>query len=280
MAPRPCRRFCDRPARWYQTGIATPSVPPAYPARTASRGKNAITHRLLVLGAKPEPTLPPPGSFDAVACANASGRSAADLGLPSPVFTVLTALLTDGSAAGRMRLASLAGLATGTVHFYPQRLKGRTGVERSLFRLRTWRTTSFMLRRALSAVGFHYEHFAERSTGAYRRLILDLCRDDPEVAAELERKQASSGTLAVAIALAEPGVAQVIVSGFSFQLTQAVGIDPNIARRGTTASKHTVTDALVLRVLARHHPALVTTEAIVHEAAAVPLLATANPPRC
>ena len=92
----------------------------------------AIARRLLVLGAKPDPILPPPGSFDAVACANASGRSAADLGLPTPVFTVLTALLTDGSEAGRMRLASLAGLATGTVHFYPQRLKGRTALERAL----------------------------------------------------------------------------------------------------------------------------------------------------
>ena len=68
--------------------------------RTAAR-MTAIARRLLVLGAKPDPILPPPGSFDAVACANASGRSAAELGLPTPVFTVLTALLTDGSEAGR-----------------------------------------------------------------------------------------------------------------------------------------------------------------------------------
>ena len=105
----------------------------------------------------------------------------------------------------------------------------------------------FMLRRALRKVGYRYDHFTERSTDEYRRLILGLCRDDPEVAAQLDRKQASSGTLAVAIALAEPGVEQVIVSGFSFELTQAAGEDPNIARRGTTASKHTATDALVLR---------------------------------
>ena len=211
-----------------------------------------------------------------MACANASGRSAASLGLPTPIFTVLTALLTDGSAAGRMRLASLRGLATGTVHFYPQRLKGRTGIERALFRLRTWRTMPFMLRRELGKAGYRYEHFTERSTEDYRRLILGLCRDDPEVAAQLDRKQASSGTLAVAIALAEPGVEQVIVSGFSFELTQAAGEDPNIARRGTTASKHIATDALVLRELAAHHSGLVTTEPVVHEVAGVPLLTPAS----
>ena len=59
---------------------------------------------LLVLGAKPDPILPPPGAFEAVACANASGYSAARLGLPRPAFTVMTSLLTDGSPAGRMRL--------------------------------------------------------------------------------------------------------------------------------------------------------------------------------
>lgn len=231
-----------------------------------------MAHRMLVLGAKPEPILPPPGSFDRVACANASGHSAAAHGLPTPDFTVLTALLTDGSAAGRMRLASLAGLATGTVHFYPQRLKGRTAIERALFRLRAWRTMPFMLRRELRKVGYRYDHFTQRSTDEYRRLILSLCRDDPEVAAQLDRKQASSGALAVAIALAAADVGQVIVSGFSFELTQAAGEDPNIARRGTTASKHTATDALVLRVFAQHDPRLVTTEPVVHRIAGVPLL--------
>lgn len=231
-----------------------------------------MAHRVLVLGAKPEPILPPPGSFDRVACANASGHSAAALGLPTPDFTVLTALLTDGSAAGRMRIESLRGLSTGIVYFYPQRLKGRTALQRGLFRLRTWRTMPFMLRRALAGVGYRYDRFEQRGTDAYRRLLLELCRNDPAVAAQLDRKQASSGTLAVALALAEPGVERVIMSGFSFELTQAAGMDPNIARRGTTASKHTPTDALVLRTLARHHPALVTTEPVVHELAGVPLL--------
>jgi hypothetical protein len=227
---------------------------------------------LLVLGAKPDPILPPPGAFDTVACANASGYSAARLGLPRPVFTVMTSLLTDGSAAGRMRLESLRGLGTGTVHFYPRPVKGRTALARALFRLRSWRTTSPVLRRALARVGYRYERFAERGTEEYRGLILSLCGDDPSVAEQLDRKQASSGLLAVAIALAEPGVERVIVSGFSFELTQAAGDDPNIARRGTTASQHKDTDVLVLKALAARHPSLETTEPVVHELAGVPLL--------
>jgi hypothetical protein len=231
-----------------------------------------VPSSLLVLGAKPEPILPPPSTFDAVACANASGHSAARLGLTRPVFTVMTSLLTDGSPAGRMRLESLRGLETGTVHFYPRRVKGRTAPERLLFRLRAWRTTPLVLRRALARAGFRYHRFLARSTEEYRRLLLSLCGDDAAVAAQLDRKQASSGLLAVALALDEPGIERVIVSGFSFELTQAAGADPNIARRGTTASQHKDTDVLVLRALAARHPGLVTTEPVVHGAAGVPLL--------
>lgn len=235
-----------------------------------------MARRILVLGAKPDPVLPPADSFDAVVCANASGHSAAALGLPEPIFTVLTALLTDGSDAGRMRLASLEGLATGTVYYYPQRLRGGSPLARALFRLRTWRTLPFMLRRALARAGFRYDRFVERTTAEYRALLVRLCGNDAEVAAQLERKQASSGTLAVALALAEPEVERVVMSGFSFELTQAAGTDPNIARRGTTASKHTPTDLLVLRALARHHPQLATTEPVVHALAGVPLLGPAR----
>ena len=50
---------------------------------------------LLILGAKPDPVLPPASAWDDLACANASGFSAAQRGLPDPVFTVITAMLTD-----------------------------------------------------------------------------------------------------------------------------------------------------------------------------------------
>jgi hypothetical protein len=241
-------------------------------AGAGGRGRSPVSRRWLVLGAKPEPILPPRDAFDVVACANASGYSAARLGLPVPSLTVLTALLTDGSAAGRLRIESLRGLATRTVHYYPQRLRGRTALARAWSRARAWRTTPLMLRRALARVGYRFEQFSLRSTEDYRQLLVELCHGDPNVVAQLDRKQASSGVLAVALALAEPAVERVIVSGFSFELTQAAGEDPNIARRGTTTSKHATTDIEVLRALAKHHRALVTTEPIVHAAAGVPLL--------
>ena len=42
---------------------------------------------LLILGSKPEPELPPVASYNAVACANGSGYSAARYGLLDPVYT-------------------------------------------------------------------------------------------------------------------------------------------------------------------------------------------------
>ena len=70
---------------------------------------------LLILGSKPEPVLPPPGSYQAVACANGSGHSAAARGLPRPVFTVMTPLIACDIDSGRQTLEALRGLTTGIV---------------------------------------------------------------------------------------------------------------------------------------------------------------------
>lgn len=226
---------------------------------------------LLVLGAKPEPALPPPGMVDAVACANASGRSAADRGLPEPLFTVMTALLTDGSAAGRSRIEAVRGLGTGRLVYYP-RPDAKGGAFKRL--RHAWRTRSQrpeVLLRELGAVGYRHASFEKRAMADFARLILERAGREPEVEAALARKQASSGALAVALAIAEPGFDRVVVAGFSFELTQAFGFDPNIALRGTAASKHRDTDVTVLAALARHHP-LFTTEPAVHDQADVPLL--------
>ena len=81
---------------------------------------------LLILGSKPDPVLPPSDAFDALACANASGRSAARHGLPTPLFTVISAILTSGKQApNRLALEALAGLHTGTLYFYPRPARGR-----------------------------------------------------------------------------------------------------------------------------------------------------------
>ena len=59
---------------------------------------------LLILGSKPKPALPPPASYQEVACANGSGYSAALYGLPRPAFTVMTPILASGSEAGAQTL--------------------------------------------------------------------------------------------------------------------------------------------------------------------------------
>jgi hypothetical protein len=53
---------------------------------------------LLILGSKADPALPPRAAWDELACANASGFSAARHGLPTPAYTVMTAVLTSGKA--------------------------------------------------------------------------------------------------------------------------------------------------------------------------------------
>lgn len=226
---------------------------------------------LLVLGAKPDPLLPPREAITAVACANASGRSAADLGLPAPLFTVMTALLTDGSAAGRSRIEALAGLATERLVYLPRPAPEGPPWRRWRQLWKTRRQRPAVLLSALAGVGYRHARFETRPMAEYARLILERCGGEAAVGEALARKHASSGVLAAALALGEPGFARVVLSGFSFELTQAFGIDPNIAERGTVASKHRDTDTTVLAALARHHP-LFTTEPAVHKLAGVPLL--------
>ncbi|MCK6461485.1 MAG: hypothetical protein L6Q95_16515, partial [Planctomycetes bacterium] len=85
---------------------------------------------LLVLGSKPDPALPARSAIDAVACANASGRSAADLGLPVPVLTAISAILTSGQPSARHSLRALGGLRTGTLHLLPSHDRGGSPVRR------------------------------------------------------------------------------------------------------------------------------------------------------
>jgi hypothetical protein len=223
---------------------------------------------LLVLGAKPEPALPPPGSYDAVACANASGWSAARAGLPRPAFTVMTAQLTDGSEAGRLRLDSLAGLATGDLVYYPRPAQGW----RSLLKPKLRRMRASVLRQELTARDYRWDRFVEHPNGWYQAKVLALCGDSPEVAARIAAKLPSSGLIGIAMGLADGRWQRVIVAGFSFELTQAFGEDPEIARRGTAASAHRDTDVLILRHLVERGLPLATTEPTVNAAAGVPLL--------
>lgn len=229
---------------------------------------------LLILGSKPDPVLPPPGAFDALACANASGRSAAMHGLPDPDFTVLSAILTSGrKAANDLALEALAGLRTGTVWLYPRPVAGASAWARARRHIKLWRTKPLFMRWRLRRLGYRWEECRAPAYGWYDQLIRDLCDRDPMVMARLDHKQASTGIMALVLGLADARFDRYILSGFSFEITHAYADNPTIGLWGTARSKHAETDIAVLSHLARKFGTVSTTEAAVAERADVPCLA-------
>jgi hypothetical protein len=228
---------------------------------------------LLVLGSQPDPALPPPSSYDALACANASGRSAAVHGLPAPTFTVMSAVLTSGKKAPNdLALQALRDLRTETLYFYPR--PGRRGalLDRLVHGVKTMRMQSWYFRWALRRLGYRFERFVAPGWEHYRRLVLDLCDGDASIRAQIERKQPSTGMVALALGQAERRYERLIVSGFSFEITHAYADNPLIAERQTATSKHAETDVALLRHLAHKFGNVYTTEPAVHARAGVPYL--------
>jgi hypothetical protein len=228
---------------------------------------------LLILGSKPEPVLPPSGSYDAFACANASGRSAARLGLGEPAFTVMTTALTSGhKPANDLALEALRGLRTGTLYLYPRPAAHGSLLKRLLREIRTIKVKPWYVERRLRRLGYRFDELQTPPRQWYHDLVLGLCDRDPAIAAQIAAKQPSTGMIALAIGLADPRYHRIVVSGFSFEITHAYAHNPLIDRLGTTRSKHADTDIAFLRCLVRRHANLYTTEPAVHERAGVPLL--------
>lgn len=227
---------------------------------------------LLVLGSKPDPALPDRSCFDDLACANASGRSAATHALPSPRYTVMSAILTSGhTAANDLAVQALSGLRTKTLYFYP-RPKRASGVLGGLIHaIKNRRMQPGYFRRRLRTIGYVYEQFAAPGLDHYLDLVHRLCGHDEEVVAATARKLPSTGMVALALGIADQRYARYIVTGFSFEITHAYAANPVIEEQGTTNSKHTETDIAVLAALSRHHRGLFTTERVVHERAGVPM---------
>lgn len=228
---------------------------------------------LLLLGSKPDPLLPPAGAFDALACANASGRSASAHRLADPVFTVISAIVTSGKKpANDLAVANLAGLRTGTLYFLPRPIAGSTLLRRALFPLRMWRCQPWYFRHRLRAAGYHWDRFVNPGYRWYLDRIGALTDQDPEVVAAVARKQPSTGAFALAVALALDRWDKVVVAGFNFELTHAYAENPAIAELGTARSKHADTDVLVMGRLAAKHGRVVTTEPAVAEATGIAYL--------
>lgn len=233
---------------------------------------------LLILGSKPGPILPSRDAFDALACANASGASAAHHGLPDPAFTVMSAILTSGKeASNELALKALAGMRTGTVYLVPRPAHGASRLGRAISRLKLFRTSRPYFRRRLKASGYRWRHFVALDRASFRRLFVELCGNDPEIAALLDCKMPSMGIAALAIGLAQSKYSCFILSGFSFEITHAYADNPDVRKRGTTVSKHAQTDIAVLRCLSRRFGNVWTSEPIVAERAGIPLLGSVSP---
>ncbi len=228
---------------------------------------------LLVLGSKPDPVLPARSQYDDLACANASGASAARHGLMQPAFTVMSAILTSGNKApNRLALAALAGLGTERLYLYPRPAKGEGSLQQALGAVKHIKTSPAYFRRKMKSLPYRFEQFINPGLDYYHALVRRLCDDDETVCELMARKQPSTGMIALALGLEDGQYDRCILSGFSFEITHAYADNPLIDDRGTARSKHADTDIAFLNCLARKSDRVVTTEAIVSQCSGVPLL--------
>jgi hypothetical protein len=227
---------------------------------------------LLVLGSKPDPSLPPGDSFDDVACANGSGYSAARHGLPVPAITAMSVILTSGIGSGRQSLMALHGLQTDTLYLVPRFDKPKKLVKRLKKLPVTLRCTPAFFRFRLGLEKYHWNRFLAPDAAYFQDMIGTLCRHDSQIMDRVSEKKPSTGVITLMIGMSQGQYDRFIMSGFDFQLTHAYAENPEIRQRGSTASRHTPTDLQVLRRLANIHGNIFTTEAAVNEQAGIPLL--------
>lgn len=227
---------------------------------------------LLVLGSKPDPVLPPASSFDDIACANASGYSAARLGLPTPAFTLISAILTSGIGSGKQSLQAMHGLETDVLYYFPRPPRRRKLLKRPLGLVQDFRTGPYYFRRRLRKASFTWRRFVQHDHDWYRTLATGLCQGDEDLQEQLGSKSPSTGIMTLAVGISLGRYDRYILSGFSFELTHAYAANPEIDERGTKVSRHTPTDVRFLRHLAHTRGDVFTTEQVVHENAGVPLL--------
>jgi hypothetical protein len=227
---------------------------------------------LLILGSKPEPVLPPRPSYESIACANASGFSAAKYGLSTPDYTVMSAILTSGIQSGKQSLRALSGLKTDILYFFPRPIKQGNFVKEVIHYLQTIKMSSFYLKYKLKSISYEYNQFINKSHAYYDKLVKQLCDDDLQIVQQLEKKQSSTGVIALAIGIAQGRYDRYILSGFSFELTHAYAKNPEIDKRRTKISKHVDTDVAIMSYLSKKYENIYTTEVSVSERTGVPML--------
>lgn len=229
---------------------------------------------LLVLGSKPDPALPSRSAYDDLACANASGRSAQEHGLPTPTYTVMSSILTsERQAANTLALKALAGLKTETLYLYPRPPYRGNPLKKTWHALKFAKTKPFYFKLKLRSINYEFADFISETLGFYIDCVKDLCDHDTYIVDSIKRKLPSTGMVAIALGVGERGYERVIVSGFSFEITHAYAANPLIDQRGTTGSKHADTDVAFLRYLSNKYGSIYTTEQAVNERCGIPLLA-------
>lgn len=225
---------------------------------------------LLILGSKPDPALPANSAYDHLACANASGYSAARRNLAFPEYTVMTAVLTHKDS-GKQSLQALSGLKTNTLYFLPRPDKQRGFFQEAIHRLKSWDLSPCYLRYKLWLLNYRYNVFINQRYTYYDRLVKGLCDYDEKILMQIEKKRPSTGIITLSIGLAQQQYQRFIISGFSFELTHPYAINPEIQENGSPLSKHADTDITVMAYLAQKFGAIYTTEPIVHARAGLPL---------
>jgi hypothetical protein len=245
---------------------------PLSPGAPASAASVVAMRTLLILGSKPDPALPPQAAFDDVACANASGFSAAAHRLPTPCYTVVTAVLASGKKEDEHSLRVMAGLATGTVYYLARPVRQKRLLKRLLHQIETWRLEPAWMRIRLHRLPYRYDHFVCRPSAEMHALMRELCDHDPTIVRSMGEKQPSTGLFTLALAIERGDWDRFVLSGFDFRLTHAYGDSPLVQDRGSTASRHADTDITILGHLAAKLGTVFTTEVAVHERAGVPLL--------
>jgi hypothetical protein len=227
---------------------------------------------LLVLGSKPDPTLPPATGYDAVACANAAGYSADRHGLPVPVFTAISAVVTSGIGSGKQSVAALHGLRTEALYLVPQFDKPLKPMKIIKTLPIAIKTSPVYFRFRLRQAGYRWNAFISHDAAFYQEMIAEQCRHDPQIMALVAEKKPSTGVIALMIGMSLGRYDRFVMSGFSFELTHAYADNPEIRQRGTTLSRHTPTDLQVLRRLVEIHSNIFTTEPAVNAQTGIPFL--------
>jgi hypothetical protein len=229
---------------------------------------------LLVLGSKPDPALPSRSAYDDLACANASGRSAHEHGLPTPAYTVMSSILTsERQAANTLALKALTGLRTETLYLYPRPPYRGNPLKKAWHDLKFVKTKPFYFKRKLKSLKYEFDNFVAEPLQFYIDRVKALCDYDVDLMDLVKRKLPSTGMIAIALGVGERGYERVIVSGFSFEITHAYAANPLIEKRGTTGSKHADTDVAFLHYLSDKYRNIYTTETVVSERCGIPLLA-------